>query len=292
VEKVDKLLVGKENFVKKFSFFFALEKETFDYWLFDVPISIGSRGVAIQLLLSFLTPAKMSDDEILRTHQRQAERISRLLKKSEMSLEEIGLLSLSQVALHRLSDFKPLYLNEAGLRFVDMTWEEIESMSAEEYLQKYLSPYSQKHVLPDFQAYLQKGDFRKVHSVFQHLWSSREGEYVWVYSTTKVMTQQRILLSLSTPVREMGAMAPTIERSLEAERLRIEGRERLATLTEREREVFQCIIAGQSRSAISRSLGITLNTYDTHRNRIRRKLDLHNLADWMRFASRMGMLEE
>ena len=58
--------------------------------------------------------------------------------------------------------------------------------------------------------------------------------------------------------------------------------ERLARLTDREREVFELLVLGETNKAIGRQLGISPRTVDVHRQRLREKLDAHRLADLIR----------
>jgi DNA-binding NarL/FixJ family response regulator len=57
-------------------------------------------------------------------------------------------------------------------------------------------------------------------------------------------------------------------------------------LTSREREIVQLLAEGHSNKEIARSLDLSVKTVETHRAAIMRKLDLHSLADLVRFAVR------
>lgn len=58
----------------------------------------------------------------------------------------------------------------------------------------------------------------------------------------------------------------------------------LAELTEREIEVIRLVSQGFSTKEIGNKLFISPRTADTHRTNIMRKLDLHNVAEIVRFA--------
>lgn len=53
-------------------------------------------------------------------------------------------------------------------------------------------------------------------------------------------------------------------------------------LSPREMEIVALICAGETRESISRSLSISVHTYDGHRKNIRQKLDIRTQADWIR----------
>ena len=65
----------------------------------------------------------------------------------------------------------------------------------------------------------------------------------------------------------------------------------LGVLSEREREIFRlaakCLIARE----IATELCIARKTVDTHLNRINHKLGLRNLAELVRLAANLGMID-
>ena len=61
-------------------------------------------------------------------------------------------------------------------------------------------------------------------------------------------------------------------------------------LTARERQVLQLIAEGKTTKAIAELLGITFKTAESHRNRIMKKLDIHQTAGLVRYAIRRGLL--
>ncbi len=73
----------------------------------------------------------------------------------------------------------------------------------------------------------------------------------------------------------------TFERDAELRRKRVrqsEIGERLATLTERERDVMQCIIAGKQNKMIADELGISVKTVESHRAKVMEKMGVASVA--------------
>ena len=66
----------------------------------------------------------------------------------------------------------------------------------------------------------------------------------------------------------------------------------LATLTAREREIFELCIQGNPTAQIAKQLGISPRTVETHRGRILRKLNAHSAVDLVRLAARWGLLAQ
>ena len=66
--------------------------------------------------------------------------------------------------------------------------------------------------------------------------------------------------------------------------------DRYDTLSAREREIFQLIAEARSNKEVAALLGISPATVETHRARILQKLDVHNIAEVVRYAVRRGII--
>jgi len=67
---------------------------------------------------------------------------------------------------------------------------------------------------------------------------------------------------------------------------------RLASLTPREREVFQLLALGNSNKEVASKLDMSIGTAKKHRENLQRKLQVGSPADLARLAIREGLLEE
>jgi two-component system, NarL family, response regulator NreC len=66
--------------------------------------------------------------------------------------------------------------------------------------------------------------------------------------------------------------------------------DRLDSLSEREREIFQLVAEGHSNKEVAEILTISPATVETHRAHILQKLDVHNTAELVLFAVRRGVI--
>jgi RNA polymerase sigma factor (sigma-70 family) len=65
----------------------------------------------------------------------------------------------------------------------------------------------------------------------------------------------------------------------------------LATLTPRERQVFNLIVRGRINKQIAHELGTTERTVKAHRHQVMEKMQVHSLAELVSSAERLGMLD-
>lgn len=70
------------------------------------------------------------------------------------------------------------------------------------------------------------------------------------------------------------------------------GEDPLRPLTEREREVFFCLIAGMRPKQIASALDLSPKTVDTHRANLMRKLEINDLAGLVKFAIKKKLISE
>ncbi len=84
----------------------------------------------------------------------------------------------------------------------------------------------------------------------------------------------------------------SLEKDRQAKREQAEKREikqRLGSLTAREREVFKRVVAGSLNKQIAFELGTTERTIKAHRARVMQKLQMRSLADLVRLAVKAGI---
>ena len=69
-------------------------------------------------------------------------------------------------------------------------------------------------------------------------------------------------------------------------------REHVATLTQRERQVFDLIVRGKINKQVAHELGTTERTVKAHRHQVMEKMRVHSLAELVSIAERLGMLDK
>jgi len=94
---------------------------------------------------------------------------------------------------------------------------------------------------------------------------------------------------------ENRALLDAIQRALESQRQFCAARQekqetasRLASLTPREREVFDLVAAGLANKLIASNLDLSLQTIKLYRSRVMQKLELKSVADLVRLAEKAG----
>ena len=84
---------------------------------------------------------------------------------------------------------------------------------------------------------------------------------------------------------------PTMAKKLVTYYLRGQAGGETDPLTPRERQVFKLIAEGKMNREIAEELVVSLDTVQTHRLHLMKKLNLHNRADLIKYAARHGLIE-
>ena len=82
------------------------------------------------------------------------------------------------------------------------------------------------------------------------------------------------------------------QRASRAQRSRLDAfRSHLASLTHRERQVFDLIVRGRINKQIAHVLGTTERTVKAHRHQVMEKMQVSSLAELVSIAERLGMID-
>lgn len=88
------------------------------------------------------------------------------------------------------------------------------------------------------------------------------------------------------------ARALARQNAAHAQRGRLETfRRRIATLTQRERQVFDLIVRGRINKQVAHALGTTERTVKAHRHQVMEKMQVQSLAELVSLAERLGMID-
>jgi len=82
------------------------------------------------------------------------------------------------------------------------------------------------------------------------------------------------------------------ENGLKGDALSADMAARVASLTQRERQVMQGLVTGQSNKTIAREYNISPRTVEVYRANVMTKMQAGNLSELVRFAIRAGVVED
>ncbi len=189
--------------------------------------------------------------------------------------EVVGEAADGKEALEKIDEIKP------DIVIMDISMPEMTGIEAARKIRKYypdmkviiLSRHDNEEYLEQLLKYGIHGYVLKDdagHDLIRAIEAVLKGE---TYLSTRITT--RIMKDLSGSGRE----------KKEA------GTSRYQTLTNREREILKLIAEGKSNEEIGKGLRISPRTVKVHRSNLMKKLDVHKVADLVKYAVKTGLVE-
>jgi DNA-binding CsgD family transcriptional regulator len=182
------------------------------------------------------------------------------------------------VIVHDLKEKTVVYMSERGLRQLGTTMEEINSISYDEYHDRYFNREDAEDYVPKIMGLLERNNDDESLSFFQQVKFPGNDDWSWHLSSTKIFMRDdagnpSLTITIAIPVDAMHHMTAKAERLLEENNFLRRNFKNYSKLSKREKEVLTQIALGKSATEIAKELFISVTTAETHRKNIKQKLN-------------------
>lgn len=198
------------------------------------------------------------------------------------------------VVIHRLSDFFLVYMNQPGLDVIGATLKEVQSLSQEEYHDKYFNREDSDDYVPKIIDLVNsnKGDHI---SFFQQVRTLNDADWVLFVSNSKVFHRNEAgeathMITIAGMVDPEHHITAKMNRVMAEISFLRNNTLLFLKLTKREKEILKYMAMGSNSGSMSEKLFISSGTVDTHRRNIRKKLGLKNNYDAVKFAQAYNLV--
>lgn len=232
----------------------------------------------------------MPENDSLLSQKRNLFVLERLLKGKKIDIEEIANFLPGMLHVNSMEDASLIFISKKGCDFLSIERTEIMSYSAEQ-LSSIVTEDTLRYIIPRFIDFYKRQDINKAFAQFQQIKNRNKKGYRWVYTTTKIYTPLNASISLSIPIEKLDTAPSRLVRFLEEDLFAKKNFHKFDSLSEREKEIISRIVLGERRRDIADKLNISVHTYDTHKKNIRKKLEIHTVAELVRFALAFGLVE-
>lgn len=195
------------------------------------------------------------------------------------------------VHLNNSETLQIMHVNEKLSEVTGFHEDEIQEMGME-YLENYLHPDTLANIskfLPPLYSSM------KSHETFpfvQYVRQSKDEDFTPFITFTKATEYKSgLVICLSLKPEDFDKMSPRMEQIVEMDTFKLKHFKRFQQLTGREVEVLKLLANGSNNPSIAKTLFISRLTVETHRKNIKRKLDLNNFRDLMRYAFAFNLIE-
>ncbi|MBW4888086.1 LuxR C-terminal-related transcriptional regulator [Mucilaginibacter sp. HMF5004] len=190
--------------------------------------------------------------------------------------------------IHQLPDFVVRYMSPNGLDMLGLTLEEVCSMTAAQYFERFFNPEDVYQYAPKVRAFLERNDESSI-SYFQQVRLKNNPNWVWHLSVTRILTRDengKPVLSITTahPIESHQHVTVKVDRLLAENEFLRQNYTQFSKLSQRERDVLRLEVLGQNSQQIGEQLFISPETVKTHRKNINRKLNVKSAYELSLYA--------
>ncbi|MGY3214330.1 response regulator transcription factor [Mucilaginibacter sp. HD30] len=199
------------------------------------------------------------------------------------------------VVLHDLRDWRVAWMSPRGLAQLGLTMDEITALTAEEYYSRYFNAEDAKDYVPKILGLLEQNNDGEICTFFQQVRFRVNEDWKWHMASARIFAHDAegkplLTITLAFPIDSMHHMSSKAARLLEENNFLRKNLHLFAELTKRERDVLKWIALGKSAAETADALFISINTVDTHRKNIRRKLNTNSSFELSQYARAFDLI--
>lgn len=227
---------------------------------------------------------------MIQSVQSQILSISNSLSSGKLTLEDVGDFLPGSVMLQDIKSLTNLYMNSYGCERLHYSSDELRMMGAD-YFKRFFPQEEIAIIKKQLVAYLNRDDPKNVFSFYQRVKTGKKASLEWYFTTSRIYDiNNQIMIHMAIPAVNIGLALNRCHYLADHNDYCILHFNKFKALSKREKEIVVLIAEGRSSTYISDLLYISIHTVNNHRKNIIRKLDVHTLAELVRFAVSYGLI--
>lgn len=199
------------------------------------------------------------------------------------------------IIIHNIQLLRAEYMSPRGLASLGISLKQLKSLSNDEYHAKFFSADDAKDYVPKLLDLVKNNDDQDIISFFQQVRPSEKEDYVWHFSTTKILMRDSegnplLIITMAYPVDPQHHITAKVSRLLEENNFLRNNLQKFDQLTSREREILRMTALGKSSAEMANKLHISQTTAETHRRNIKKKLKADSIYDLSMYARAFDLI--
>jgi DNA-binding CsgD family transcriptional regulator len=201
----------------------------------------------------------------------------------------------SVIIIHDISDWTVCWMSEQGLKQLNISLEEVKKVPAAEYYSRFFNEEDSKDYVPKILGLLERNNDDEIITYFQQVRISGKSDWTWHMSSSRIFMRDSghkplFTITMSFPIDAMHHMTTKASRLLDENNFLRRNFQKFSKLSPRECEVLKQLALGKSSPETGHELFISLNTVDTHRKNIRRKLETNSYYELCQYARSFDLI--
>ncbi len=201
------------------------------------------------------------------------------------------------VVIHRIvdhADFQTVFMSSKGLDQLGVSMSELSEMGSK-YHERFFNNEDMEGFMIKLEKLLNERDSNETFTFFQQVKFKDKDEWVWHIGSIRIFHQDKEgnpthTITVSFPVDQMKHIPNKAERLLAENTFFKNNLEKFDSLGDRAKEVLRLVALGKSSAEISEQLNITVDTVNTHRKIIKRKLGIQTTYEFTEYAHAFDLI--
>ena len=186
-------------------------------------------------------------------------------------------------------------MSEIGLRLLEISLDQITSLSASEYNARFFNEDDAREYVPSILGLLERNNDDEFITFFQQVRIGEHSEWAWYMSSTRIFLRDAemkplLIITMSFPIDAMHHMTNKANRLLDENNFLRKNFQKYSSLSKRECEILGQLALGKSSSETASALFISLGTVYTHRKNIRKKLATSSYYELCQYARSFDLI--
>ncbi|MFD0751477.1 helix-turn-helix transcriptional regulator [Mucilaginibacter calamicampi] len=199
------------------------------------------------------------------------------------------------IIIHDLRDWSVAWMSPRGLAQLNVTLEELTSLTSEQYYSRYFNTEDSKDYVPKILSLMERNIADELCTQFQQVRFDKHTDWNWHMASTMVLLRDEegkplLAITIALPIDSMHHMTAKAERLLEENNFLRRNLQQFAKLSKREHEVLKHLALGKSAQETADEMFIAMATVETHRKNIRKKLDTTSFFELSQYARAFDLI--
>jgi len=221
--------------------------------------------------------------------------IENLIQQSIAQIAAVAEKLPGVVIIHDLRDWSVAWMSPRGLGQLNLTLEEITSLTSEQYYSRYFNTEDSRDYVPKILGLMERNIADELCTQFQQVRFSEHTDWNWYMTSTMVLLRDEankplLAISIAIPIDSMHHMTAKAGRLLEENNFLRRNFHLFAKLGRREQEVLKHLALGKNAQETADAMFIALGTVETHRKNIRKKLNTASYFELGQYARAFDLI--
>lgn len=201
------------------------------------------------------------------------------------------------VVIHEItsfSEFRTLYMNSKGLDQLGVSLNELQEMGPK-YHERFFNNDDMEGFMKKLEKLLAERDHNETFTFFQQVKIKEKDQWVWHIGSLKIFHQApdgtpTHTITVVFPVDHMKHIPNKAERLLAENDFFRNNQNKFDSLGGRAKEVLRLVALGKSSAEIAAELNISVDTVNTHRKNIKKKLGISTSYEFTEYAHAFDLI--